>query len=389
MAQKNLNLIRSTLLSIFFVLIGCKSDPRNTASEKIVMKTENIIKHKPMELLVGTYTNEKSKGIYKLDFDVQTGSLSNTILLAECENPTYLHISKDRSKVYISNELEPGSISIYEFTEDRKSLTLLGDYSSEGRGACFIELDKNENLVAAANYSSGSIVVYKLDKTGNIDDGPMGRQHNGSGPHPNQDSAHAHCVKFDASGKYLYAVDLGIDEILSYEISGNHEIGNGKTALKTDPGDGPRHMIFHPNRNIAFVINELSSSIFSVAVDKVTGKLERIDKQSTLPEDFKGDNACADIHLGKNGKFLYASNRGHNSIAVFSVADNGVLELLDTEPVKGDWPRNFTLSPDGNFLLVANRKSNNITVFKVDEDSGLLSYTGKQLEISQPVCLKF
>ena len=389
MAQIKLNLFRIPLLFFFSILMGCKSDKPHTVSELTTVKTENNLNYEPMELLVGTYTNEGSEGIYKLEFNPQTGSLSNTTLLAACENPGYLHISADRSKVYTSNEVEPGRISIYEFTEERDSLKLLGDYPSEGSGTCFVELSKNEDLVAAANYGSGNIVAYKLDKTGNINSIPMARQHNGKGPHPNQGSAHAHCVKFDASGKYLYAVDLGIDEIVSYEIDEKNEIGNRNTALKTDPGDGPRHLIFHPKKNIAFVINELSSSIISVSVDEATGKLERIDKQSTLPEDFKGENACADIHLGRDGKFLYASNRGHNSIAVFSVAENGMLTLLHTEPVQGDWPRNFTLSPDGNFLLVANRKSNNITVFKIDEDSGLLSYTGTYLKISQPVCLKF
>ncbi len=374
---------------LLVILIGCKEGNEGAISSKKDMLKEEHSTPKTVELLVGTFTSEDSKGIYKLDFDQKTGALSNKVLLAERKNPGYLYISQDRKKVYSSNGVAPGSISIYEFTADRSQLNLIDELASKGAGACYIELNDKESLVAAANYGSGSIVVYKLEPSGVVDNAPMSVQHQGSGPHPNQKSPHAHCVKFHPTGKYLYAVDLGADEIMFYEINDSNEIGNLQTALKTDPGDGPRHMVFHPNKNRVFIINELSSTVISANINEQTGTLDRIDKRSTLPEEYTGPNACADIHLSADGQFLYASNRGHNSIAIFSVSEIGELKLLTTEPVHGDWPRNFILSADGEFLLVANERSNNISIFKVNTETGQLNYTGNQVEISRPVCLKF
>lgn len=377
------------LLYILVSVSGCKDSSKKIIPKEADIEKKGEMENETLELLVGTFTNGESEGIYKLDFDPKTGEIDNKILLVEKENPGYLDLSEDRSIVYSSNSGKPGSVSAYKFTEDRSKLNLIGDYSSLGNGACHIEINDKENLLAAANYGSGNIVVYPLDGNGGIIDSAQSFKHIGNGPHPNQKSPHAHCVKFDSSGKYLYAVDLGIDEIVSYEIGDDIKISNQRTALKTDPGDGPRHMIFHPNKDMTFIVNELSSSVISVSLDSVTGSLTIIDKQSTLPSNFDGANACADIHFSKDGKFLYVSNRGHNSIAIFSVSDEGKLQLLGTEAVQGDWPRNFTLSPSGKFLLVANQNSNNVTVFRVEKESGLLSFTGNQMEISQPVCLKF
>ena len=267
---------------------------------------------------------------------------------------------------------------------------LINEYPSEGVGPCFVELNKAENLLSVANYASGNIAVYIIQPNGAISKEVQTRQHSGSGPvRPNQVAAHAHCTKFDVAGKFLYAVDLVIDKVLSYPIDADGKLGEQQIALRTDAGDGPRHLIWHPTKNIAFVINELSSSVISALVDTETGNFQRIDKKGTLPLDFEGDNNCADIHISTDARFLYASNRGHNSIAIFSVSEDGHLQLIANEFVQGDWLRNFNLAPDGRHLLVANRKSNNITVFKIDPTSGLLSYTGNQVELSQPVCLKF
>ncbi len=378
-----------TVCSCLLIALACKSDPKRSSDTQASPTSKKEGKSENLELLVGTFTNGESRGIYKLDFDPNTGTIGNTKLLIEKENPGYLCISKDRSRVFSSNATKPGSISVYDWGDNRNLLNTLSDHSSIGDGACYIELNRTENLLAVANYGSGSIALYSIDTEGNIIGGAQSSVHSGKGPHPNQKSAHAHCVKFDAPSNFLYAVDLGIDQIVAYPITDNKNLGKPHTALKMNPGDGPRHLIFHPEKNMAFIINELSSTVVSALVDPRTGRFERIDGKSTLPADFDGDNACADIHLGHNGKFLYASNRGDNSIAIFSVSEDGHLNLLTTEPVRGDWPRNFTLSPDGAFLLVANQKSDNITVFKIDPSTGLLSYTGNEIRLAQPVCLKF
>jgi 6-phosphogluconolactonase len=194
---------------------------------------------------------------------------------------------------------------------------------------------------------------------------------------------------FARDDRFLYAVDLGLDAIIAYPLDENGIAGEPHIAMNMDPGDGPRHLIFHPTKDLAFVINELSNSVVSMTVDPVSGTFEKIDKQSTLPEGYTETSYCADIHISDDGKYLYGSNRGHNSIAVFSISESGALILLETESVRGEWPRNFALSPDGKHLLVANQHTNNVTVFSIDPETGLLNYTGNELKVFNPVCLVF
>ncbi len=376
------------LVLIFIIFVSCNP----TQTQENVTASSNDKKEAPnnsLELLVGTFTNENSKGIYKVIFDKNAGTLSNPILLAEKHNPGFLHLSADRNLVYSSNADTEGSISVWQFNETRDKLSLISEASSKGDGACYVTTNDSETMVAAANYSSGSIVHYTLDAKGLITDDADFKQHTGDGPHPNQNAAHAHCVKYSKDGKFLYAVDLGTDEVIAYVINDSGRLAEGNIAIKMEEGDGPRHMIFHHNKAMVFVINELSSTVVSAEVDPITGKFTPIDKQSTIPSDFEDYNNCADIHLSNDGKYLYASNRGHNSIAVFSVDDKGKLALLANTSVEGDWPRNFTFSPDGEFMLVANKKTNNITVFDVDKATGLLTYTNNQIAVPTPVCLKF
>lgn len=374
---------------VFFVflviLTGCKNESKKSRTGMM----ETPIQKENIKLLVGTFAEGDDQGIYQLDFNPGTGELTNGRRVAEENKPGYLYLSKDGNRVYSSNGTKPGSISAFQWNEDKTALDRVGNLSSIGDGACYVGVGPGEHLLAAANYSSGSIVLYPLDEKGGMIDDPQGIQHNGSGPHPNQKSAHAHCVQFSQNGKFLYAVDLGMDQVLTYPIDSGNKLGKAEVGLQLDPGDGPRHLVFHPTENIVFVINELSSTVVSATVDEGTGVFTTVDKKSTLPDDYQEPNACADIHISKDGKFLYASNRGHNSIAVYSVSETGELKLLAIAPVQGDWPRNFTLSPDGNFLLVANQKSDNITVFAVDKQTGLLDYTGNRIRLPQPVCLKF
>ena len=374
------------MFSILWVLlVGCKNQPKNA---NLASAPQQIHKE-ALKLLVGTFAEGDDQGIYQVEFNPETGELSNSRRVAIEIKPGYLYLSKDGNRVYSSNGTKPGSVSAFQWNKDKTALDKVSNFSSIGDGACYVGVSPEEHLLAAANYSSGSIVIYPLEEKGGMIDDPQGVQHSGSGPHPNQKSAHAHCVQFSQNGKFLYAVDLGIDQILTYPINSDNKLGKAQVALQLDPGDGPRHLIFHPTENKVFIINELSSTVVSATVDEENGVFTKIDKKSTLPENYQEPNACADIHISKDGKFLYASNRGHNSIAVYSVSEGGDLELLGIENVQGDWPRNFALSPDGNFLLVANQKSDNITVFRVDKRTGLLKYTGNQLSLSQPVCLKF
>lgn len=347
-------------------------------------------KGKSYELLIGTYTGEGSNGIYKAVFSTESGRLSAPELLVESENPSFITYSADRSKVYAVNETQPGSVSVFSWNEYGTRLNEVQKLESAGDHPCFVEVNEEMNLLAVANYSSGTITAYGLDSEGKLDGAPQTSTHVGDGPFlPNQSSAHAHCSRFGPDGKYIYAADLGADKVFGYPVDSETGLGEQEVALELTPGDGPRHIAFHPERPQLFVINELSNTIVSAAIDSETGKLTAIDRKSTLPSLFEGKSYCADIHLSADGKFLYASNRGHNSIAVFSVSEEGMLTLLQTESVHGDWPRNFAISPDGRFLLVANQRSDNITIFRINPDNGMVRYTGQELNMSHPVCLKF
>lgn len=389
--QTNRKLLRNiSIYALLILTVTCKPNTKNNQSSEAISEMEGKEIDSTVELLVGTYSDEESKGIYKYSFNLATGELGDKLLLAEQTSPTFLCISKDRSTVYSVNRPDPATTTVYKWNDDRTALQEQSTHLSEGEGPCYVTLNEAENLLGVANYGSGNIAVYPIDSKGAISGKTQTKQHSGSGPFlPNQKSAHAHCTMFDASGRFLYVSDLGIDKVLLYPIDAEGKLQEQQLALEMDPGDGPRLLVFHPKKNQAFIINELSSSVVSVTVDSETGIFTRIDKQSTLPTDFEGKNACADIRLSNDGRFLYASNRGHNSIAIFSVTEEGELSLQHNEPVQGDWPRNFSLSPDGKFLLVANRKSNNIVVFEVDTESGSLTYSGNQVPISQPVCLVF
>ncbi len=373
-------------IATLILSVGCKEEKK---AEKPSSET-TAIPGEPQEFLVGTWTNDGSKGIYKMRFNPVTTTIENKGLVAEQNSPSYLYISKDKQRVYSVNETEQGSISSYKWNDDKSQLVELNQKTSRGMHPCYIDVDEKNKNLAVANYSSGDIALYKLDDDGVLTGEPHYIKNEGSGPFkPNQDGPHAHCAKFSSDGKFLYVVDLGIDEVASYPIDFYGNIGEKKMALNLDKGDGSRHLIFHPTKNLAFISNELSSSVVAVKVDPETGLFEKVDRKSTLPKDFKGENSVADLHCSSDGKFLYVSNRGHNSIAIFSVSENGDLNLLETESTQGDWPRNFQLTPDGNFMLVANQQSNDIAIFRVDKVTGMLSFTGNKVEIQTPVFIGF
>ena len=373
-----------TMLFFAILLFSCKKDEsKNIPNE--TKSNENIAR-----LLVGTYTNETSKGIYSLDFDLKTGQLSNEALLVETPNPSFLTLSKNKELVYAVNEENSGIVTSFGWNADKTKLIKLNEQPSEGIHPCYVALNDSENKLAVANYSSGTLAIYPLDGNGKIEKFTQRESHEGNGPvKPNQESSHVHCVQFSKNEAFLFAADLGIDKILSYPVLTDGKLGKQQIAMQLEPGDGPRHFVFHPTKDILFLMNELSNTVVSAKVNMETGILDKIDRKSTLPDDFTEASAGADIHISSDGKFLYATNRGHNSIAVFSVLEDGTLNLLETTSVQGDWPRNFTFSPDENFLLVANQRSNNITIFKRDADSGLLTYTNNEAKLGAPVCLKF
>jgi len=378
--MKNIKDIKILVLLLLFITTSCKQS----------LKSKRIVDSKiaDLEVLVGTYTNETSEGIYKLSLNPKSGEITKNELLVEVENPSFLDVSKDGKNVYAVQENEKGMVFSYQWNADTTKLIEVSSATTNGMHPCYVSLGDKGNLLAAGNYSSGNLSFYQIEKNGKINDQFQTKQHQGSGTLiPRQESPHVHSVKF-YKNKFLYVVDLGIDKVVSYPID-KGVLGEGKIALNTSEGDGLRHVAFHPTNNVVYLISEFTNTIIIATIDEESGVLTTIQKVSSLPDNYAKESFAADIHISNDGRFLYASNRGHNSIAVFSIATNGKLTLVNHTDTKGSWPRNFALSKDNKFLLVANQHGNNVTVFKIDEKLGTLMYTGHQIKISTPVFLKF
>lgn len=343
-----------------------------------------------MPFYVGTYTDGESEGIYSYVLNPD-GTLSKVGLAAESENPSFLAKSGDGKYLLAVNENsdekgDGGTVS--SFLINPEGLRAIDIKSSGGDWPCFIATNKSGYLLAA-NYGSGNVALLKLQTDGTLE-GPLDvLQHIGMGIHARQDAPHAHSAWFNNEDEII-SVDLGTNDLWfsKLEISSNKIVPQSPNKLAMPSGSGPRHLTFHPKNPWIYVLNELSSSI-SMVKQEATDQYEIINTQSTLPEGFEGENLCADIHISRDGNFLYASNRGHNSIVIYEInKSDGSLVLIGHEDVHGDWPRNFTLSPNGDFLLVANERSNNIVSFKRDHQTGKLTFIA-EIEAPSPVCLLF
>ncbi|MGQ8336690.1 lactonase family protein [Sunxiuqinia sp. A32] len=346
-------------------------------------------------LFVGTYTDGESKGIYSYYFNENTGELAPAFETNNKENPSFLAISPDQTYLYAVSEvkkgpgIDSGSVTAYRIL-DNGELEKINKSSTEGDHPCHVAVSPDGKFVVASNYSSGSLSCFNVDENGGLSEMFQQIQHQGSGPNvKRQNEPHAHSSLFNAEGNLLISADLGTDELNFYKLNANGEfIAPEQASIKMELGAGPRHFDFSPDGKFIYIMNELNSTV--TTLKKEEGRYKTVESVSALPEDFDGTSTGADIHVSADGRFVYSSNRGHNSIAVFKRDSNsGKLNLLENESVQGDWPRNFCISPDGRYLLVANQNSNNISVFKVDQNSGMLDFTGVNVDMPSPVCLKF
>lgn len=348
-------------------------------------------------VLVGTYTRGKSKGIYSYKFNSATGKLTELGLAAETVNPSYLVIHPNRRWVFATNEVaqyekeRSGSISAFSLDVNTGKLTHLNTVSSRGQAPCHLSIDKTGKYLLAANYSSGTISILPIQADGKLGPVRMAQQHRGSSANQNrQKEPHAHSVNVSANNKYAVAADLGIDELLVYKLDtkrGALDLHREPTKLKA--GLGPRHFAFHPKGKYAYAVNELGSSVTALTWDASAGLLKEIQTLSTLPAGYTEASYCAEIVVHPSGKHVYASNRGHHSIAVFDVNPaNGQLTAKGQVKTGGEWPRNFNIDPSGQYLLAANERSDSIVVFKIGADGGLTP-TGEKADPGVPVCIKF
>lgn len=369
-----MKIVISILIAIFF--FGCNSQ------EKPKEKTKNI------SFYVGTYTTKDSKGIYKYSLS-STGKLKKIGLVAKTENPSFLTKTKDNKTLLAVNEINnngTGKVSSYAIEKD--SLRFISSRESGGAHPCFVTVNK-AGYVLVANYSRGTIGLLQTDSNGKLSELLDIQQHTGKGITERQEAPHAHTTRFHPTKHEIISIDLGTNQLWFSKIDSikNKLVFSKQKTLNMALGAGPRHLEFHPNNKWMYVLNELNNTVSLV---KVAEKNYFIDASiSTLPNDFTEFNNSADIHMSNDGKFLYASNRGHNSIVIYQINQkNGHLQLVDFQSTLGKTPRNFSLSPDNQYLLVANQNSNTIVSFKRDAITGKLDFDSK-INAPTPVCILF
>ncbi len=373
------------------LITNCNQNVNSDQNNKM-QKPENMDSEK---LIIGTYTgsgSDASQGIYLVTRDKETGLLSFDSLLVEIENPTFQAITSDGRFLFSVSETsnKGGTVYSYAIQPDR-SLKVINSQPTLGKSACHVAVNEEQTMLFVANYTSGVFTYYHLSPHGEISEPVEHYEYEGSGPHPNQNRSHPHQAMISPDQKYVYVPDLGTDQIHMYLI----EPYTGKlkplnpAAYVLPPGSGPRHMTFHPSKPYAYVINELGNTIQAMLYDEKTGLLSDIGIYSTLPEDFNEVSYCADIHISPDGKYLYGSNRGHNSLVIFKIIqDSGKLERVGFSSVHGDWPRNFYISHDGKFVYVGNQKTGNIAVFSRDFESGQLQLIDSTFsDTFSPVCI--
>jgi 6-phosphogluconolactonase len=372
--------------------------PRDSRSVGMLLKliTPLLLLSVPLQA-VPVFIGTGSTGIYQADFDPATGKLTEPVLAAEYKNPGFLAQHPSKPIVYSIGQpkvaLADGfhSVAAFNIGEDLK-LEFLGEASAGGKGACHLEVDATGSTLAVANYGDGRISTVRLNDKGIPGELVSVISNTGTGPsQPRQNGPHAHGVYFDKANKHLFVPDLGLDQVLIYPFdAATSKLGEPLPPLATAPGAGPRHMAFSPDEKHAYVINELDNTVLAASHQAGTGKLTPLATVPTLPADFKEKNTTAEVEVHPNGKFVYASNRGHHSIAVYQRDPaSGALTFLQHAPCGGKTPRHFKIDPSGKWLLCGHQDSNTISVLSLDPDTGLLGEASGTVTAPNPICMLF
>ena len=349
---------------------------------------------------IGTYTEgTNSKGIYAFRYDAASGQVTMIGLAAETTNPSFVAVHPNGRFLYAVNELKnykgPNSGGVSAFAVDRATgkLTFLNELPSRGADPCYIIVDKEGKHVLVANYTGGSVAVFPIKDDGSLGEASAFVQHTGHGTNPQrQEGPHAHSIDLSPGERFAYVDDLGLDETLiyKYDSAKGTLTPNAPPFATLDPNTGPRHFALRPDGKFAYVVGEMGHTVTVFANDLKKGSLEKLQTISTLPADFSGRNDDAEIEVHPSGKFLYASNRGHESIAVYAIGPaKGTLTLVEITPTGGNEPRSFEIDPTGKLLFAENQKSDDIEVFKIDQKTGKLTATGQKLDVASPICVKF
>jgi 6-phosphogluconolactonase len=343
-----------------------------------------------IKVYFGTYNSELSKGIYRTALNLENGNLSEPELVAEAKNPSFLAISPDGRYLYACLEDDGGAVGAWRIGDDEQ-LTPLNRHSSGGTGACHVWVDSKGRNLLVANYSSGSVACFPIRDDGSLGERSALVQHTGSGPDTGrQEAPHAHAVYTDPADKFVYACDLGTDEVLIYHFDAAKGAltPHDPVAGTVPPGGGPRHFAMHPD-GFAYTNNEMTLTVTAFKRDSETGALTEIQTISTVPEGtpLQG-NSTSEMFIHPNGKWLYVSNRGVDTITVFNIAGDGTLTTVERVATPNE-PRGFAISPDGRWLVVGGQNDDSVTAFEIDADTGKLRGTGQTVQVGKPVCVLF
>lgn len=338
---------------------------------------------------IGTYTKGNSEGIYSFELDYSKEKITEVNVGAKLDNPTYLNLDKSGKYLFaVAKQGENGGVVSYTVNQESGALTKKDEIYTEGSSPCYVSTLRNE-WITSSFYHRGSLEAYKLSNEGSFTGTIAVATHSGSGPNPErQEKPHVHYSEFTPDGKYIAVCDLGIDQLVTYKLESENLVEAHRLHLK--PGSGPRHLVFHPNGEYAYLMTELSNEVIVLQYDQAEGSFKELQYISTIPNDFTENSQGSAIHISKDGRFVYAANRGHNSIAIFAVnQENGKLEFVDYTPTNGDWPRDFVLDPTDEYVLVSNQNSSNLVLYKRNKETGKLTFIQSDITVPDPVCVKF
>jgi 6-phosphogluconolactonase len=384
--------LAQTLILYFAALLGLV--PQLAAQTPLVSKSGKYI------VYAGTYTRDNlSKGIYSMQFDAKTGKAGEPQLAAETPNPSFLALHWNRKYLYSVSELSSfggqttGAVSAFAIDPSSGKLKLLNTVASRGTSPCHLAVDKTGKTLVVVNYGDGVTSAFAIRDDGSLSEATSVMQHKGSSVNPKRQAGpHAHSVNLSADNRFAVVADLGLDQLLVYKLdgAGSRLEANNPAYVRLHPGGGPRHFAFHPNGKIAYANHEMGNYVSALTWDAQRGAFNVIEALPTLPSDFDAVSHTAHVEVHPSGKFVYVSNRGHNSLAGYSVDQaTGRLTRIGITSTQGEIPRNFGIEPGGNYLIAANQNTDNVVVFKLDARTGALTPTGQNLKVGRPVCIKY
>ena len=364
----------------------------------ILMTTQVVCGAEVPIIFISAFAEGENGAIHAFTFDSKGGALTPLHRTADIQNPFFLALSPDRHFLYAIHAEkfgDPGDelVRAYAIEGRSGSLRKLNEHSARGTGSCYLDVDATGRMVVVANYFSGSVAALPVGRDGSLGEVKTFMQHQGSSINPDrQKGPNAHSIVVSPDNRFALAADLGIDKIMNYRMDAKSAVLTANEAqpfVKLPPGSGPRHLTFHPNGKAVYVINELKNTVSFLGYEKDTGSLTERQTISTLPVEFTGTSHCADLKITPDGRFLFGTNRGHDSIAVYRIAEDGKLTLSSIRPSQGKGPQNLLITPDGQWLLCANMPGNNVMVFKIERESGEIQAAGQPLSMPMPSCIRW